>query len=78
MAVTKSHAIFLGFCNEALERIRADHSIEAGDLRSEIEVLVKRLQSWTTMTTTPRDKDAVIASVLDVYRRAQELATRRR
>jgi hypothetical protein len=78
MAVTKSHAIFLGFCSEALDRIRGDHSIEAGDLRSEIEVLVKRLQSWTTMTTEPRDKDAVIASVLEVYRRAQELATRRR
>jgi hypothetical protein len=78
MAVTKSHAVFLGFCNEALDRIRDDKSTEAGDLRSEIEVLVKRLESWTTTTTTPKDKDATISAVLELYRRAQELATRRR
>ncbi len=78
MAVTKSHAVFLGFCSEALDRIREDKSNEASDLRTEIEVLMKRLETWTTMTATPKDKDATIAAVLELYRRAQELATRRR
>ncbi len=78
MSVTKSHGVFLGFCHEALERIRDDKTTEAGDLRSEIEVLIKHLETWTTMTTTPKDKDTTLSAVLDVYRRAQELATRRK
>ncbi len=78
MAVTKSHAVFLGFCSEALDRIREDKSNEASDLRTEIELLMKRLETWATTTATPKDKDSTIAEVLELYRRAQELATRRR
>lgn len=66
--VTKSHAVFLGFCNEALDRLRDEHSYEAATLRAKLEALVKELESWTI--TPPSNKEATIASVLEVYRQA--------
>ena len=71
--VSKSHAVFLGFCNDALERLRDDHSFEAGKLRTRIEGLVKELESWTTMKEHPANKEATIAAVLDSYREVRSL-----
>ncbi len=69
--VTKSHAVFLGFCNDASARIRDDHSFEATQLRARIEALVQELESWKT--ARPKNKQATIVSVLEVHRRAHEL-----
>lgn len=69
--VTKSHAVFLGFCRDALDRIRDEHSYEAATVRARLEALVKELESWTT--TPPQNKEATIAAVLEVYREALDL-----
>lgn len=73
--VTKSHPVFLGFCHDALTRLRDDHSFEAGKLRARIEGLVKELESWTTAKELPPNKEETIAAVLEVYRQALDLET---
>ncbi len=76
--VTKSDAVFLGFCQEALARIGDDHSYEGAKLRSRVEALIKELESWTV--TPPANKEATIAAVLEVHRQALDFeatATRR-
>ncbi len=75
--VSKSHAVFLGFCQEALDRLRDDHSFEAGKLRTRIEALVKELERWTTLKEHPANKESTIAAVLEAYREARDLEANR-
>ena len=70
---TKTHAVFLGFCEDALGKIRGNQSYEALHLRNELEVLVKKLEGWAEMKERPSDKEATIAAILDAYHRALEL-----
>lgn len=65
--------MFLGFCHDALERLRDDHSYEANVLRARIEALVTELESWITAKTIPENKETVIGAVLDAYREALAL-----
>ena len=71
--LTSNRPVFLNFCRDALEKIRDVRSLEATELRGELEMLCKQLESWA-VDPAPPDKDRTIAAVMAAYRRALDLS----